>query len=233
MRSTTRPRVLMLATAAVAVLSLGAAACSSTSSSSNDSTTTTVASSTSTSATPTTSTLLTSNEVKAQVQAALLTAAELGPGFTELTVQVTDNPTPCGTPDPDTVVKPAVQVTMGAKSPGGVELQEQISVFDTAAAATDNFALAMAGLNCSTPTLGDGSALTVSGPTDVLAELNIEGLQQAASWTLSSPAVQGQLVVGMKDGLQAAFSAFGAPGTQADADAMGMAVLGLQKLAAS
>ena len=86
--------------------------------------------------------------VEDQAQAALLTPAEVGPGFTAGTWTASDpkQPTPCGTPSVDSTLPPQLQVgTVIGLASTQQALQEEISLYTAVEEATAAFQTGSAG----------------------------------------------------------------------------------------
>jgi hypothetical protein len=209
-----RTRPLLLATFAAALLAAGC------SSGSDDSVTATVvattAAPTTTAAAPTTSSEAT---IEDQATAALLTPAEVGPGFVADTWKPGDpsEPTPCGTPSVDATVPPAVQVgaVMGLASTNQA-LQEEISVYSGEEEADQAFTTGSTGLSCTTGTVTFAdrttAPLTITPGVDVTSEV---GGDQATAWQLQGGGIQGVLVAVKLSGILVTFQ-FTAPDTATD-----------------
>jgi hypothetical protein len=218
-----RTRPLILGTIAVA---LAAAGCSSGSDNSVTTTAapaTTVAASTTSAASATTdspaTTLGNDASVEDQAKAALLTAEEVGPGFTAGTWTPNDpsQPTPCGTPSVDATVPAAVQVgAVTGLANTDQALQEEISVYNDEEEADQAFTIGTAGLSCpsGTVTFSDGTkaALAITAPVDVTAQV---GGDQATAWQLKGGGIQGVLVAVKLSGIVVTFQ-FTAPDTATD-----------------
>ncbi len=133
-----------------------------------------------------------------QVDAALLTAEELGAGFTEGTWTDTSTAPPCdpnGTPT-DQQVPP--QITGGVNfenADSTAFMEEELSIYETPELAAEAFQLGSAGLDCAEGTAADGSALTISEPTDVTADVNTSGLGNSTLWEVQGEGYEGVLVV--------------------------------------
>jgi hypothetical protein len=132
-----------------------------------------------------------------QVQAALLTPEEVGADFTLGSYDETDDPPPCdptGTPV-DEAVPPSVQSAVQFDhSTGNAAVQEEISIYATEAVAAEAFALGSAGITCSEGTLPDGSAVTITPPSDVTAVVNTSGIGTSTQWGFTGDGYQGTIV---------------------------------------
>jgi hypothetical protein len=129
---------------------------------------------------------------------ALLTAAEVGPGFVTdaYTPDAPSDPTPCGTPSAAATVPPAVHVGTVIAQPDTQQLlQEQIMVYTDATEAGEAFQAGSAGLACPSGTVhfddGTSDTLDISGPVDVTSDV---GGDQASVWQVQATDIQGVLV---------------------------------------
>jgi hypothetical protein len=209
-----RTPLFWIGTVAVALV---AAACSS--GSDNAVTTTAVPPTTAAPATTAAATSTTaSNEASVEelAQAALLTPAEVGQGFSAGTWTPSDPavPSPCGTPSVDSTVPAGVQVgTVIGLASTDQALQEEISVYNDSEEATQAFGVGTTGLSCTagTVTFKDGTkaALTISAPVDVTGDV---GGDQATAWQLRGGGIQGVLVAIVQSGIVVTFQ-FTAPDT--------------------
>ncbi len=133
-----------------------------------------------------------------QVDAALLTAEELGAGFTEGTWTDTSTPPPCdpnGTPT-DEQVPP--QITGGVtfeSADGTAVMEEELSIYETEDLAAEALQLGSAGLDCAEGTFPDGSTFSIEGPTDVTADVNTSGLGTSTLWEVTAEDQEGVLIV--------------------------------------
>jgi hypothetical protein len=216
-----RTRLLLLGTIAVALVAAGCSSGSDNSVSTTGAPATTAspattAASPATTAASTATTLGNDASVEDQAKAALLTAAEVGPGFTAGTWTANDpkQPTPCGTPSVDATVPAAVQVgaVIGMASTNQA-LQQEISVYNDEEEAMEAFTTGTAGLSCTsgTVTFDDGTkaALAIAAPVDVTAQV---GGDHATAWQLSGGGIQGVLVAVQLSGIVVTFQ-FTAPDT--------------------
>lgn len=133
-----------------------------------------------------------------QVDAALLTAAEVSPELVEGTWTDESTPPPC---DPDATptdeqVPPQVEGGVSFETADGAALmEEELSIYETDALAAEAFQLGSAGLDCTEGTFADGSAFTIGAPTDVTAEVNTSGLGTTTLWEVAGEGFEGALVV--------------------------------------
>ncbi|KAA1417134.1 hypothetical protein F0U44_18380 [Nocardioides humilatus] len=133
-----------------------------------------------------------------QLDAALLTAEEVGAGFVLGTYTDTDDPPLCdpdGTPL-DEQFPP--QVTGGVEldhSDGIAAIQEELAIYESDEAAATAFAAGLAGLNCTDGTTGDGTAVTIGAPQDVTANVDTTGLGTSTAYEITSESFQGVLIV--------------------------------------
>ncbi len=137
---------------------------------------------------------------EAQAQAALLTAAEIGPGFTATAPATEDTPLPC-TPNAPTLAQrfpPQVKVQSGfAAAAGAVQFAEEIETFADEATVRRALSAGAKGLSCGTATITSGSTsveVTIDGPTDLTDQL-IAQVDQCALWSLSSSVIDATLIV--------------------------------------
>jgi len=98
---------------------------------------------------------------EAELRERLITAKELGSNFADDTFVRNTNPkTLCGTRNPDQVIPPTIDVGSAAKTKTGISFQQEIAVFDDAAAAGRAFDLDVGGFSCSQGTSVDSSSST-------------------------------------------------------------------------
>ncbi len=131
-----------------------------------------------------------------QLNAALLTPAEIAPDFALGTYTDEDSPPPCdpsGTPV-DEVVPPQIQGGTEIDHVDGIAaVQEEIAVYETEALATQAFGLAVAGLACAEGSIA-GSPFTIGPPQDVTAQVNTSGIGTSTAWEVSSEGFKGVIV---------------------------------------
>lgn len=140
----------------------------------------------------------TSGEVtQEQLDAALLTAEDLGAGFVLGEWTSEDSPPPCdpsGTPV-DTQIPPAVEGGVEINTADGqASLQEELAIYDTEALAAEAFGLGSAGLGCTTATLPDGTTAEIGPAQDVTAEVNTSGIGSSTAWEISGDGFEVVLV---------------------------------------
>lgn len=132
-----------------------------------------------------------------QVDAALLTAAEVGPDFVDGAYTESSDPLPC---DPDGApIEEQVPSTVsgGAQiehSSGEAAVIEEITIYATEAEAAEAFGIGTAGLSCTDGTLPDGSAITLEAPQDLTAEVNTSGIGTTTAWAFSTEEIDGAFV---------------------------------------
>jgi hypothetical protein len=165
-------------------------------------TTTAKAATTTAEATTTTAaaeTTTTGADVQAQAQAALLTAADLPAGFTDLEWTDSNDPPPCaaaGTESVDDQLPPQLVVGSLAQNDAipAVFLQE-IRLYSSEAEAANSVGLGTAGLDCPVGTVAnsDGTTtdLNIAAPQDVSADV---GVDSATAWAVTSDQFVGTLV---------------------------------------
>lgn len=132
-----------------------------------------------------------------QVNAALLTPAEVSPDFVLGNWTNEDSPPPCepeGTPV-DVTIPPSVEggVEMGT-SDGQIAMSEEIAIYETEDLASEAFSLGSAGLDCTTATLPDGSTATISAPQDVSSQVNANGIGTSTAWQVTGDGYEVLLV---------------------------------------
>lgn len=123
-----------------------------------------------------------------QINAVLLTPAEVSPDFVAGTWSSEDSPPPCdpaGTPV-DVAVPPAVEsgTEMGT-SDGVIAMSEEIAVYDSEELANQAFDLGTESLNCATATLDDGSTASIGAPQDVSGTVNPGRVGISTSWEIT------------------------------------------------
>lgn len=169
--------------------------------------------------------------------AALLTAAEIGPGFVDGGYEPGDQAdvTPCGTPGADTVIAPTITVgTQASQASPSANVVEEIRIYVDPAEADTAYTAGVAGLSCQSSVEEGGSAdaVTFTGLGDLTAEL---GGTEAAGWSFQSDAAQGVLVAARLDAAIVFFQFLVPAGTDASAlpDPLAVAGAAVGKIAAS
>lgn len=132
-----------------------------------------------------------------QVNAALLTPAEVSPDFVLGDWTNEDSPPPCeptGTPV-DVTIPPSVEggVEMGT-SDGQIAMSEEIAIYESEDLASEAFSLGSAGLDCTTATLPDGTTATISAPEDVSSQVNANGIGTSTAWQVTGDGYEVLLV---------------------------------------
>lgn len=149
---------------------------------------------------PADTTTTSTGALEATAQSALLTAAEIGPGF--VAGQYVDNsgPLPCaaaGAVDPDITIPPAVKVGATAQdSANSLFFQETIRLYADDAEGTTAMTNAVSGFSCAVGTTdnGDGTttSINISAPQDVASQV---GVDEAMAWQISTDQIQGVLII--------------------------------------
>lgn len=133
---------------------------------------------------------------EAQAKAALLTASDIGGGFSQTPADTSDTPLPCTPNQPPLSQQfpPGVKVEAGFGGLGGKALvSEEIESYADAGTVGQVIAAGEQGLACGTATVS-GTKITIGGPTDLSAHLTTP-VDKAEGWALSSSAVNGSLIV--------------------------------------
>ncbi len=146
-------------------------------------------------------------------RAALLTPAEIGPGFVDGGYQPGDQAavTPCGTPGADSLVPPSVTVGAAAEqAEPSVTIQEEIRIYLDASQADEAFTAAVAGLACPSSSDG-GTPVTFEGLGDITAEV---GGTEAQGWTVESDTFRGLVVAARLDAAVVFFQFLTPPDTE-------------------
>lgn len=173
--------------------------------------------------------------VEDQAQAALLTPAEVGPGFTAGTWTASDpkQPTPCGTPSVDSTLPPQLQVgTVIGLASTQQALQEEIALYTAEEEATEAFQTGSTGLTCTTGTVtftdGSTAPIAITPAVDVTSDV---GGDEATAWQLRGGGIQGVLVAVRLSGIVVTFQ-FTAPDTAGDLqpDPLTVAKAGMDKI---
>lgn len=123
-----------------------------------------------------------------QINAVLLTPAEVSPTFVAGTWSDEDSPPACdpdGTPT-DVAVPPAVESgTELGTADGAIAMAEEIAIYDTEDQANQAFALGSEGVSCDTATLPDGSTASIGAPQDVSGQVNPGRVGTSTSWEIT------------------------------------------------
>jgi hypothetical protein len=172
---------------------------------------------------------------EAELRDRLITAKELGSTFTDDTFRRNTNPkTLCGTPNPDQVVPPKIDVGSAAKTKTGISFQQEIAVFDDAAAAGRAFDLDVGGFSCSRGTSVDSSSssqtFTFQRAQDRSSDL---GVETAVEIDFQSDGFHGQLFLVQTNTMvvQFAFISLDGADTSTVAEASSVVVNALDRLA--
>jgi hypothetical protein len=173
---------------------------------------------------------------QAQARAALLTAAEVGGGFTASSTDTSDTPLPCtpNAPTLSTRFPPDVKVQADFGGAGGKALfSEEVETFADAATVAQVVTAGEQGLSCSTATVG-GVKITLNGPTDLTSNIQVP-IDKAEAWSVRSSALNASLVI-VQMGRQLVVFSFGAAPSVDTAklpDPPTLITAGLQKVAAA
>ncbi|MDZ5620293.1 hypothetical protein [Nocardioides bizhenqiangii] len=154
-----------------------------------------------------------------QVDAALLTPEEVGPGFVAGTYSDENSPPLCDPSSPPVEEVVPSQISSGTQIDhvdGNAAMQEEIVIYATEAEATEAFTVASDGLACSEGTL-DGETITISAPEDVTSQVNQSGLGTSTAWGVSSESFDGVLVASLAGRVIVATQFASAPGTDTSA----------------
>jgi hypothetical protein len=135
---------------------------------------------------------------QAELDAALLSTSDIGPGFKLGTYQANPGGGPCepvGTPSVDQRVPPAVESGRAFDSTQvDAELVQEAAIYDTPAEAARAFALAVHGTSCRHGTLSDGTEVNISVGQDVTAQVNAGDVGKSTAWQLSNKTIRGVIV---------------------------------------
>lgn len=149
-----------------------------------------------------------------QVEAALLTAAEVGPEFVDSSWTDESTPPLCdpeGTPVDEQVPAQVKGGTQIDHTEGIASMVEEIAIYATEAEATEAFTLASAGLGCTEGTTDDGQSVTIGPPQDVTAQVNSSGIGTSTAWEVSSDSFDGVVVATLAGRIVMACSFASAP----------------------
>jgi hypothetical protein len=95
---------------------------------------------------------------EAELRTRLITAKDLGTGFTDGSfVRSTAVTTPCGTQNPDRSIPPSIDVGSTAKTATGISFQQEIAVYDDEAIANRAFDLDVGAYSCPRGTILNSS----------------------------------------------------------------------------
>lgn len=190
-----RTRAGALALALVGLALIGTACSKSTTTASTESTTTTAGA---TSSTPATTTTVARAPTQSDgLAATLLTPSEVGPGYqVEPTTSTSAEPTPCGGPNPDSVVPPDAEAKVQFVNPTTVVMvEEEIAIYATDALAGENLALISAGVACPNPmTPGSTDPMVITGPTPIAGEVQVP-VEELYAWDISNSQFVGTMIV--------------------------------------
>jgi hypothetical protein len=210
-------RIAVPAAAVVAVAALALSACSSTSNGTPTNAPSPTGQAPSSASTPTgfpsssSSAPTTGGLSEAQATAALLTAAEVGGGFSQTQSDDSDTPLPC-TPNEPTLSQqfpPDVKVQVDfASAAGNALISEEIETFADADAVAQVVAAGEQGLSCGTTTVG-GTRVKIDGPTDVTSKIQVP-VDKAEAWVVKSAPLNASLII-VQTGQQLVVFSFGAP----------------------
>lgn len=149
---------------------------------------------------------------EAEAQAALLTEAEVGSGFTQTEPDDSDSPLPCAPNEPSLSEQfPAdvkVQADFGGAQ-GKALFSEEIETYADEATLAQVISTGERGLSCPTATVG-GMTVTIDGPTDLTTEIPVTN-DKAEAWVLKSTAVNSSLIIVAIDTQLVVFSLTGDP----------------------
>jgi len=211
-------RIAVPAAAVVAVAALALSACSSTSNGTPTNAPSATGQAPSSASTPTgfpsssSSAPSTGGLSEAKATAALLTAAEVGGGFTQTQSDDSDTPLPCSPNEPTLSQRfpPDVKVQVDfASASGNALISEEIETY----ADTDTVAQVVAageqGLSCGTTTVG-GTQVKIDGPTELTSQLQVP-VDKAEAWVVKSSALNASLIIVQKDQQLVVFSFGAAP----------------------
>jgi hypothetical protein len=169
----------------------------------------------------------------ADVRRVLLGAAEIGAGFVRA-----DNdgpaPLPCTPHDPpvdDQVRHVEKGGVVYVNDVQGVQVSEQVYVYDSTAAAVRHQRIAEKGLACTHGTL-DGRPITVLGPSDVRSQLR-ERSQAAEVWVVKTDQVSGALIAVRIHAVVIQFAVVAEKGASSNVDAKQVVETGLAKITAA
>lgn len=132
----------------------------------------------------------------AQAQAALLTAAEVGGGFSQTQTDDTDTPLPCTPSDPplDQRFPPTVKVQSDFAGLGGKALfSEEIESYADDSTVEQVVSAGEQGLSCAAGKIS-GVQVKIQGPTDLSSVVQVP-VDKAEAWQLTSPDVNAALIL--------------------------------------
>jgi hypothetical protein len=170
---------------------------------------------------------------KTQAQAALLTAAEVGAGFTQTQSDNSNTPLPCTPNEPplSTQFPPDVDVQADFTGAAGSALfSEEIQTYADAATVAQVIAAGEHGLGCGTAVVG-GVQVQLTGPKNVAAQLQVP-VDKAEVWTLASSQLNAALIITQIGPQLIVFSFGAAPSVDTSTlpDESSVVVAGLKKV---
>lgn len=168
----------------------------------------------------------------AALDAALLTAAEVGTGFTKVPASPSkhNTPLPCGGTSTDQLYPNALRVEADAAK-GDVQFQDAIEHHGDAATAEKVYAINASGLDCAKGTIG-ATAVTIGKPIDVTSQA---GATKATAWEINLTVGTGVLILTQVGSIVASYAFFAPAGTPTEKlpDATGIAKVGTAKIIAA
>jgi hypothetical protein len=142
----------------------------------------------------------TSSDDTATLGTKLLTAGEVGPGFTGQASDAAGGPPPCGSatdPSLDSQVPPTAKVAENyVHASPEAQLVEELIAYSDEATAQRAVTIGKAGLNCTAGNLysADGTATPITIGAPQSTNLNIPQVNEAIAWTLKNAAITGAFV---------------------------------------
>lgn len=142
-----------------------------------------------------------SSDTATGLTARLLTAAEVGPGFTGAVDTSPGTAPPCGSADSPTLdaqVPPAAKVKMAyTQTTPAAQVSEELTAYSDEAAAVKALGIGTTGLACTSGTLygaeGSTTPVTIGAPTS--PQLGVSGVDATTFWTLDGTDFKGGLLV--------------------------------------
>jgi hypothetical protein len=227
----------LAALAVVLGLTLAVAACGSSSDSSDDEPTATTTTTEAMEDGDDTELELDPGQVQAELDALLLTAAEVGPNAIagEYEVDESDAPTPCGTEGADSLVPPLAQVgAVFGTADGNIELREELRAYQDPEQAAEALDAVMAALACGTAEVegADGAPITITMSAPVDLSDTFGDVDAAVGWDLQFGEVTAGQVVAAKGPLLMTFQYLANPGadTTLILEPVPFALLGVDKI---